>query len=85
MAIISDGTTTVDLGLSFEIPSPGLDRSTKTTAAGNTRSITSGERFKMKVTSRITATRLRTFLNLMLNGASNYFFTPPDITQWSAL
>ncbi len=85
MAIVSDGVTTVDLGLSFEIPAPGVEKSTTLTGGGNTRSITSGERFRMSVESRVTATLLRTFLDLMLNGASSYFFTPSDITQWSAL
>jgi len=85
MAIVSDGTTDVDLGLSFETIDPGLEKSSKRTGGGNIRSITSGERFKMDVRSRVTPTLYRTFLDLMQNGASNYFFTPSDTTQWEDL
>ncbi len=85
MAIVSDGITEVDLGLSNEKIIPGIDKSTKRTGGGNIRAITSGERFRMDVTCRISDTLYRTLLDLLLNGSNNYFFTPSDITEWTRL
>nr|BDD44680.1 hypothetical protein 10 [Legionellales bacterium] len=85
MAIISDGTTEIDFGRADETVLPGLEKTTKVTAGGNIRSITAGERFKMRVIVRVTPAVYRSFIDLMNNGASNYYFTPTDTTQWDDL
>jgi len=85
MAIISDGTTSVDLGLCAELIDPILEKSSKRTAGGNTRSITSGERLVFSVKGRVTPTILRSAFDLLKNGASNYFYTPNDASEWEDL
>ncbi len=85
MATISDGTTDLDLGSSIETIDPQLEKSSKRTGGGNIRAITGGERFKMSVQARLTAAQYRTFIDLMNNGANEYFFTPSDSTQWTDL
>lgn len=85
MAIISDGTTEIDLGKTAETIGPGLEKTSKRTGGGNIRSITSGERFKMDCRSRGTPAVYRSLLDLMKNGASSYFFTPTDTSQWTDL
>ena len=85
MCKISDGTTEIDFGKSTEKIIPGLEKTSKVTAGGNIRSITAGERFRMNVTIRCTPAVYRSFLNLMNNGASNYYFTPSDTTEWDDL
>jgi hypothetical protein len=85
MAIVSDGTTDLDLGLCEEKEMGGLEKSTKTTAGGNRRSITAGERFAMDVKARLTPAEFRSLRDLLNNGSSNYYFTPSDTTQWTDL
>jgi len=85
MSIVTDGTTSIDLGNTNETIDPILEKSSKRTGGGNVRSITSGERFGMLVEARLTPATYRSFLDLMNNGASSYFFTPTDTTQWTDL
>lgn len=79
--VLTDGTTTLTFSNSDENINPVLEKNTKRTAGGNTRSITGGERALFNVTVRLTPTQYRTLLNLLNNGADNYFFTPQDSTD----
>jgi hypothetical protein len=85
MAKVTDGTTEIDFGKCMETVMPSLEKATKTTAGGNFRAITAGERFRMEVKPRVTPAVYRSFIDLLNNGASNYYFTPSDTTQWTAL
>jgi hypothetical protein len=85
MAIVSDGSTDVDLGKCVESLNPVIEKSSKRTGGGDTRSVTGGERLQMDVQCRITPALYRTFIDLMNNGANEYFFTPTDTSEWSSL
>ncbi len=80
MAKISDATTEIDLPQSDERLEPVLEKATKRTAGAELRSITGGERFKMNVRSRTTPAVFRTVIDLLNNGATDYFYTPEDET-----
>jgi hypothetical protein len=80
MCIIYDGTTTFTSLLSDESINPVIEKNTKRTAGGNTRSITGGERFKATVKIRETPGDYRSLLNVLNSGADNYYFTPQDST-----
>ena len=85
MATITDGTTSLDLGKTTETIDPVLEKTTVRTAGGNLRSVTSGERLRFRCQARLSPANYRTFIDLLNNGASNYFFTPTDSTQWTNL
>jgi hypothetical protein len=78
--ILTDGTTTFTSLNSDEKIEPIIEKNTKRTAGGNTRSITGGERFSATVRIRETHGDYRSLLNLLNNGADNYYFTPQDST-----
>jgi hypothetical protein len=85
MAIISDGITDITLEYADERIDPVIERSSTVTAGGNIRSITGGERINFVVKSRVTPAIYRSLLNLITNGALQYFYTPNDTTDWSDL
>jgi hypothetical protein len=85
MATVTDGTTSLDLGYVTEAIDPVLEKTTLRTAGGNLRSVTSGERLRFKAQARLSKADYRTFINLLKNGASNYFFTPTDDEEWTDL
>lgn len=80
MATITDGTTTLDIGMADERLDPILEKSSKITAGGNIRSITSGERLRIAIDCRLTPAKYRTLLNIIKSGATNYYFTPNNST-----
>jgi hypothetical protein len=85
MAIISDGVTDIDLGKCAEAIDPILEKSSKRTGGGETRSVTGGERVGFIVQCRITPVLYRSLIDLMNNKANAYFFTPTDATEWTSL
>jgi hypothetical protein len=86
MATLSDGTTDIDLGTANERINPIIDKSSKITAGGNIRSITGGERLMFAVDIRATQATYRSIINLLTNGASNYYYTPNNSTvEWTSL
>ncbi len=87
MAIISDGVTDVTIDYVDENINPVVERTTKRTAGGNLRTITSGERLDMQLNMRVTPAQYRSLLTIFTNKADNYFYTPEASTAsyWSAL
>lgn len=85
MATLSDGTTDIDLGKVNERINPMLDKSSKRTAGGNIRSITAGERLSFAVDIRATPAVYRSILDLMVNGSTNYYYTPNDTSEFVGL
>lgn len=74
---ITDGTTTLTFNDSEEIIDDfDLDKTSKKTAGGDYRSVTTGERFDLTSRFRTTAANIRSLKNLLNNGATDYWFTP---------
>ena len=80
MAIFSDGTTDLTI-TADEQYKPQIEKTTKRTAGGNLRSITSGERFEVIAKIRVTPTEYRSLINLLKNNSNNYYFTPEDSSK----
>ena len=85
MASVTDGSTTIDLGKCDETIMPMLEKTSKRTGGGNIRSITSGERLGFQIKARVTPAVYRTLLDLLQNGASNYYYTPNSTTEFTGL
>jgi hypothetical protein len=85
MAIVSDGTTDITILDADENLKSTLERASKRTGGGNVRSITGGERIVSTIKGRVTPANYRLLIDLQKNGASNYFYTPNDSSEWSDL
>jgi len=78
VAIISDGSTDITIQYVDEKPQPQLITADKMSASGAIKSQTSGERLVIKCEARMTASQLRSVLDLLKNTASTYFYTPEE-------
>ncbi len=76
--IISDGTTDLTFEYADENIMPDIEKSTGRSASGRTKSQTAGERMSMSVKFRTTPAGYRTLLDLMTNGANEYYYTPEE-------
>jgi hypothetical protein len=78
MAIFSDGTTDITVKYVDEIVQPQLDRSVKTSSSGKIKTQTAGERLKFTLRFRETGANARTLIDLLNNGADEYYYTNED-------
>lgn len=77
-ALISNGTTDINLGLSDEIPNRPIEKSSKQSASGATKQQIAGSRLIFRVKSRITGAVYNSLINLLTDGSEFYFYTPTD-------
>ena len=74
--IISDGTTELTyLGTQVD-DSLIIEQSSTTTGSGSSRTIRAGKRFFNVENIRITGAQYKTLTDLLMNGASEYYYTP---------
>lgn len=82
MSIISDGTTELTFtGVTsddFQI----LDKSTRKTAGGGTRSVTAGRKFVTVEKYRMTGAEFRSLIELLDNNSTQYYFTPSKVPDY---
>lgn len=79
MSIISDGTTDITLNGVTSDDFQILDKSTRKTAGGGTRSIVAGRKFVTVEKYRLTGAEYLTLIELLDNGSTQYYFTPSTI------
>jgi hypothetical protein len=82
MAIFSDGTTDVTIEFVDETIAPVLEKSVTTSAGGRLKTQTGGERLTFSIRFRTTAALFRSLMNLLKNGADEYYYTPEDTHQF---
>ena len=74
--IISDGTTDLTFLEAGGNPDPELIDSERVTAGGIIKVQPVGERYVEEVSIRLNGAQYRQLLDLLQNGASNYYYTP---------
>jgi len=77
--IISDGTTTLTFIDAGGNPDSEIISSERITASGRIKSQSSGERYSEMVNIRLTGAEYRQLLDLLKNGATEYYYTPSSI------
>ena len=77
-AIISDGTTDINIGLANEIPNRVIERNSKNSASGAIKQQVAGSRLIFSVNARVTGAVYNSLVNLLVNGSQFYFYTPTD-------
>jgi len=77
-ALVSDGTTDVNIGLANEIPDRPIEKSTKSSASGALKQQTAGSRLLFNVKARVPGAIYETLVALLTNGAEFYFYTATD-------
>ena len=77
-AIISDGTTDINIGLANEIPNRVIERNSKNSASGAIKQQVAGSRLIFSVNARVTGVVYNSLVNLLVNGSQFYFYTPTD-------
>ena len=78
MAIISDGVTNITVAFVDEKIAPSLDRVSKVSSGGDLKQQVGGERYKNNCQARVSSTLFRQIMDLLNNGATNYFYTPEE-------
>lgn len=79
MSVFSDGTTSVTLRGVLSDDFQTLEQSTRRTAGGGTRTIRTGSRYVTQEEYRTTGAEYKELVDLLTNGATQYFFTPSVI------
>ncbi len=74
--IISDGTTDLTYTGTMTDDFLGVEQSSTRTSGGSTRTIRAGKRFIVVEEIRITGDELESLIDLLTNGAEDYFYTP---------
>lgn len=82
MSIITDGTTSITTTGVLSDDFLNLEQSTRKTAGGGTRTIRTGARFVIEETYRLTGTEFRSLIDLLTNGATQYYFTPSTVPDF---
>jgi len=77
-ALISDGTTDVNIGYANEIPNRTIEKSSKLSASGSIKQQIAGSRLSFQVDARVTGAISESIYTLLTNGAEFYFYTPTD-------
>jgi hypothetical protein len=87
MAILSDGTTELDIDYVDERIDPIVEETTSRTAGGSLRQITGGQRLRLFLDMRLTPSQYNTLLSILVSNTNNYFYTPEESTSsyWSDL
>ena len=78
MGIFSDGSTDITIDFIDETPIPTLDKAVRRSAGGKLKSQTSGQRWAMNLRFRTTGAVSQSLLDLLDNGADEYYYTPND-------
>ena len=79
MSIISDGETDLTfVGVNVD-DFQNLDKSTRKTAGGGTRSIVAGRKFVAIEKYRMTGAEYKELIELLDNGSTQYYYTPSII------
>lgn len=76
--IISDGVTDLTFLGTQTDEFLRIEQSSAKTAGGGNRTIRAGKRFAVIEKIRMTGTEYGTLTDLLLNGASNYYYTPTN-------
>ena len=83
--ILTDGITSFTITDSRGKAFPEIDKSTRSTAGGNLRSITTGQRPIFTESIRVTPAQYNSLLQLLTNNATSYFYTPSSDADYSEL